>query len=231
MKRCAWTLLMAALAIANAGCMTEPKLPPHDPERLERLSEINVAVEVGIWEFPFFEIQSRTGTYKHEWSVQAQDQMMATVAKAFATDGPIVTPSDVRTHVPWRPARHALVDPNSVPDCMLTENAVVPRLEVGAIQTVKTTGERVFGAMVGTLHPLSWVMAPFIPTQWAGYFFGSGLTAVRFCLFEHGTSAPTWVYAEWFHGGLDLRDPANLEQLVSRAREHYRAALAKKKDR
>jgi len=71
---------------------------------------------------------------------------------------------------------------------------------------------------------------PLAPSLWAGYSFGAGATAVRFCLFQTGTSAPAWAYAEWFHGGLDLRNPTNIQGLVGRAQEHYRAALTKRRE-
>ena len=209
--------------------MMAPKLPPHDPARLRSVSEIKLAVRIDLWRFPFWEGHTRMGAFVPEWSAEARDQVIGAVAKTFATDGLVVRHSDARLPVPWRPGRHALVEPLAIPDCEAREDAAATsaRLEVVAIQTVKTAGQRVFSVIASLIDPAFWLMLPVMPIWLTAHAVGAGNTAIRFCLYEAGSPAPAWAYGEWDHGGLDLRDPANVEQLVGRALEHYRAALAK----
>lgn len=228
MKRRGWTLLVGVLAIAPAGCMTVLKMPPHSPEQLKGVSGITTSVEIEVWESR----AKRENVRMSEWSAEAREHVIAAVAKTFSTEGGVVTVSDARPSVPWHPDTYATVDPQfTIPDCELAGDAAGPeaRLEVVAIQTVRSGGQRAFMSAAGSIYPPAWLFMPFAPSFWAGYYYGAGVTAVRFCLFQPGTSVPAWAYGEWFHGGLDLRNPTNAQQLVQRAHEHYRAALAKRR--
>lgn len=230
-----WRSWIAVMAIAPAGCMT---VPAYDPQQLGSVSEINVAVQIDVWshgdEMDLAElfVNPLTSSIVPEWSAAARDQVIATIAKTFASEGLAVTLSDARPLVPWHAANTFLhaVQPYSIPGCGSPEDVApgVARLEVVAIQTVKTPSARAADistfALVGGFVMMA---APHALPHIFGGFFGAGVTAVRFCLFQAGSSKPAWAYEEWFHGGFDLRDPAKVKQLVDRAREHYRAALSK----
>lgn len=223
MKQCGWTLLIGVLAATGvAGCMTAVKMPPYSPELLTGVSGFIIAVDIEVWETRFREKNGK-------WSVEAREHLIAALAKTFSTDEGVVTVSDALPPVPWHrdPEIGSQVLPRfTIPDCTLAADAVSAkaRLEVVAIQTVRSWAR---WPMAFFYAPESLLIMPFAPTWAAGFWLGAGVTAIRFCLFQPGTTGAAWAYGEWFHGGLDLRNPANVEQLVQRAHEHYRAALAK----
>jgi hypothetical protein len=227
MNRRVSILIVGFVAILSTGCQTVLKIPPYAPQRLGGVSRIVASVEIEVWEV----LSKHGSTRMDEWSAQARENVIASVAKSFSAEGE-VTVNDTRPPVPWHPGTYAMVKPHfTVPDCGLAgdrASAEAHLLEVTAIQTVKGAGLQAAAAAAGLLDPAAWLIAPFAPTVWAGYFYGGGVTAVRFCFSQPGSSVPAWAYAEWFHGGLDLRDPANTQQLVERAHQHYRAALAKR---
>lgn len=64
---------------------------------------------------------------------------------------------------------------------------------------------------------------PFFPRATSGYYYGTGTTAVRFCLFGPDTSRVAWNHAEWFYAGLDLRDNKVVAELVRKVHEDFLA--------
>lgn len=221
-----WTVLLAVLAVAAAGCTSfAPKVPPHDSSRLGNVSQIDIAVQINVYEYP--------GSLMPEWSTEARGRMIATLASTFSANGFVVTLNDVLPEVPWSLQLHGVVQPRQFEtvECKLIGHAPITaaRLEVVGIQIVKSAGARLQDSatgLVGLVFPPAWIMWLY-PPLW-GAVFGPGETAIRFCLFEPGTAEPVWAYVEWFHAGLDLRDSENVEELIKRVQEHYRAALAKK---
>jgi len=227
-----WRSWVAVMAIVAAGCTTL-QLPPHDPERLAGVSEIDIAVQIDVFSADKLKLMP-------EWSAAARGHMIASVAKRFSSEGFAVTLSDARPQIPWHLTKKIpSVEPYfEIPGCESPVDAApaTARLEVVAIQTVKSpllqTASIGLGLMVAVFipyGPYGYGPNSHIPSPplFYGHFFGAGVSAVRFCLFEAGNSAPAWAYAEWVHAGFDLRDPAKVERLVGRVLEHYRGARSR----
>ena len=209
---------VAIFATALTACMTVPKMPQYQPAGQKRISAAKLAVDVAV-------SKGMENADMPEWANKARDQLIAATAKAFSTDGLLLTPDESRPSVPWKPAEHGLVEPHfTLPNCHRRARDQTAWLEVVAIQSVKDARQRVTYGIAGVIHPWAWLMYPLVPTYIAGSAFGSGVTAVRFCLFSDEGLEPVWAYGEWFHAGLDLRDAGNVERLLTRALEHYRAA-------
>ena len=212
------TRLTAVIAAAFlAGCHLVLDMPAYDPSRLKSIRTIELAVGVEARE-----TFMAGNASKPEWAAQARTNLTASIVSAFSTDGYVIKMSEAVPAVPWYTnGNYPDVYPKfTIPNCELAVPHAESLLEVVAFQLVKSTGSRVDMFIAGLVDaPL---LMPFAPTDVFGLFFGEGRTAVRFCLFEAGTSRVAWVYADWFHGGLDLRDRANVDKLVRKAHEAFR---------